>query len=290
MVGGGIYKYQSSPVLTNVTISGNQANTSGGGIYKVSCSPVLTNVSISDNTGEGMYNYVNSCPVLTNVTISGNSNRGIYNNANSSPVLTNVAIFGNTTGEAFGGGMFNKDNSKPVLTNVTISGNSATGNTGSMTGGGGIYNYNDSFPQIRNSIIWGNTAEVGSANIGNGAGGNPAITYSIVGGGGYPTDGSVDGDGNKDVDPLFVDLKDPATYSPMPNSDGDYSLISGSPAIDAGDNDLYPDADAIQGLLPPSVTLSDTAKTAINAALPYDLGGTDREKGGAIDMGAYEKE
>ncbi|RYZ94805.1 MAG: hypothetical protein EOP47_27110, partial [Sphingobacteriaceae bacterium] len=83
--GGGMYNaYSSSPVLTNVTISGNMA-TDGGGMYSNFSSPVLTNVTISgnmaSNTGGGMHNS-SYYPLLTNVTISGNTatnGGGMYN-------------------------------------------------------------------------------------------------------------------------------------------------------------------------------------------------------------------
>ena len=57
--GGGMYNYQSSPALTNVTFSGNSAKY-GGGMYDDSSSPALTNVTFSGNSagsvGGGMYN------------------------------------------------------------------------------------------------------------------------------------------------------------------------------------------------------------------------------------------
>jgi hypothetical protein len=72
-----------------------------------------------------------------------------------------------------------------------------------------------------------------------------------------------------------------------PKTGGNYRLNSGSPAINAGDNSRYPaSASAISPLLPPM----DTAlEAAIEAALPKDLGGSNRKQG-AIDMGAYERQ
>jgi hypothetical protein len=280
--GGGILNYLTSPVLSNVTISGN----SPSGIYNQGYNqgkpaPVLANVRIVDNVGIGIYNNSWASPVLINVTISGNSGRGIWNRDESSPVLANVAIFGNTGTD--GGGMYN-EGSSPVLFNATSSGNK---NTSSSGGGGGIYNNSGSSPKIKNSIIWGNTAAGGNVDI---DGGSPTITYSIVNGMGYPTSEPADGDGNKGMDPLFADWKNPAS-SPMPNSAGVYSLTTGSPAINAGDNALYPlDATVIQSWLPSlSISLSAGARTVINAALGKDLAGKTR-KVYAIDMGAYEKE
>jgi predicted outer membrane repeat protein len=126
--GGGMYNSGSSPTLTNVTFSGNSAEDSGGGMYNDSSSPTLSNVTFSGNSaigGGGMSNG-NSNPTLTNVTFSGNSAiaGGGMSNGNSNPTLTNVTFSGNSAG-IDGGGMFNDDSSSPTLTNVTFSGNSA---------------------------------------------------------------------------------------------------------------------------------------------------------------------
>ena len=110
--------------LDGVTISGGNANDwnnnndpYGGGMYNFNSSPILTNVTISGNTadsGGGMYNTDNSSPTLTNVTISGNSTTnvggGMCNDTSSNPVLTNVTISGNST-TSYGGGMYNGSSS-----------------------------------------------------------------------------------------------------------------------------------------------------------------------------------
>src|SRR5690606_32893870 len=65
--GGGMYIDDSSPTLTNVSISGNQAYFSGGGLFNIDASPTLRNVSIRAN-------------VVTGVTGNGG---GIYNRASA---------------------------------------------------------------------------------------------------------------------------------------------------------------------------------------------------------------
>jgi hypothetical protein len=135
----------------------------------------------------------------------------------------------------------------------------------------------------------------------DGTGNAPSITFSIIEGSGSGSFWTTDGtpgqninDGGNGADPgtgvansPFVDWKDPATYTPMPNSDGNYRL-NGSNGLNVGSDTLYPlDADAVETLA--GITLSAEAKAAINAALPYDRDGVGHpRKNGTIDMGAYE--
>jgi hypothetical protein len=90
----------------NISVSGQSIGRSrGGGMYNCNSSPVLTNVTISGNFGDrsisnggGMRNY-NSSPILTNVTISGNravgNGGGMYNSGGGSPNIRNSLIWGN---------------------------------------------------------------------------------------------------------------------------------------------------------------------------------------------------
>ena len=157
--GGGIYCYDSSPNLQNVTITENSAEDYGGGIYCCySSNPCLTNVIISENTacrGGGIFCRDNSSPNLQNVTITDNSatgylgGGGIHCIYNSSPSLQDVTITENSA-EEFGGGIFCCYSSNPCLTNVIISGNTACGS-------GGIHCF-ESSPSLTNVTISGNTA------------------------------------------------------------------------------------------------------------------------------------
>jgi hypothetical protein len=218
----------------------------------------------ADENGGGMYNAFSS-PVLTTVTISGNfagsSGGGMYNVNSASPVLTDVAILGNSAG-SYGGGM---SSLAPMATPTAV-------------------------PTTRNSIVWGNKAGTSGPDVYNYGDTSPRFFSSIVqgsGGSGGPWVSSfgTEGDNNNlDVDPAFVTWIDPDPGSGWTATDGgDYTLDTGSPAIDAGDSSLYPvDADAIRS------GLSDAVKALIEDALPYDLAGNARIQGAAIDMGAYE--
>jgi hypothetical protein len=275
-IGGGIYNNGSSPMLSNLIVSGNSSTNFGGGIYNNSSSPTLTNMTISGNksiNGGGIYNNNSSNPTLTNVTIAGNrvtGNGGGIDNISSSPTLTNVIISGNSA-SIYGGGMYNAGSSNPTLTNVTIAGNRAT------SIGGGMRNLNSS-PQIRNSIVWGNRVGTAASSVANSSS-TPVVSYSIV-------EGGYSGTGNLNLDPKFVTSVDAAS---APTTSGDLRLLANSPAIDAGDNSVLPtDSGDLDGD-------SNTAEL-----VPNDLDGYARQidvtsvadtgSGTApiVDMGAYE--
>jgi predicted outer membrane repeat protein len=213
-----MYGYQSSPDLTNVSFTSNQATVNGGGMYNVS----------------------NSSPMLTNVSFTGNqattSGGGMYNNNNSSsPMLTNVSFSGNLADE--GGGMYDYL-SNSMLANVSFTGNKAT------TNGGGMYSILSS-PTLTNTILWNNQAGILGSEIYNGGGLNPTFFYSIIkgsGGSGPGWDGTlgIDGGNNLDADPLFVTPVNPAA---APTLTGDMHLQASSPAVDAGNNGACPATD-----------------------------------------------
>ncbi len=184
--GGGMYNDGSSPTLTDVAFSGNEAIDASCMTNYQSSSPVLTGVVFDGNSSGNqgcMVNHIDSNPTLTNVTFSGNSARygaSMYN-CQSSPTLTEVVFSNNVAGHV-GGAMENEDHSNPTLTNVLFSGNSAHHEGGGMFnivgsnpiltnvafinnavtdgGGGGIKTYNSS-PILTNVTFSGNHAVVG---------------------------------------------------------------------------------------------------------------------------------
>jgi predicted outer membrane repeat protein len=211
----------SSAVLDGFTVTGGNAN----GLDFLS----------PDTYGGGMYND-GSSPTLTNVTFRGNSSvfgGGAMYNDGGSPTLTNVAFIKNST--LMGGGMYN-DGSSPTLTNVTFSKNSADS-------GAGIYDYHGSAPTLTNCILWG---DAGGEIIDTGLSAS-TVTYSIVQGGWTGT-------GNKNADPLFVDV-----------ATDDLHLSAGSPAIDAATNTGAPLADLDGNLRPLDGDGDGTATTDMGA-------------------------
>ena len=105
--------------------------------------------------------------------------------------------------------------------------------------------------EVTNTIVWGNRYWDGDEYLGAELSDCPTVNYSTVAGG-YA------GTGNSSADPLFRD-----------RWNGDYRLLSSSPAIDAGTNSA------------PSISSYDLA------GVPRILDGND-DSTAVADMGAYE--
>ena len=302
--GGGMCNYHSSPTVTNCTFSGNSANYYGGGMANRDySSPTVTNCTFSGNSanwgGGGMRNE-SSSPAVTNCIFIGNTANGGggMSNHGSSLMVTNCTFSGNTAtyygGDHYygGGGMSNIGNS-PIVTNCTFSGNSA------YADGGGMYNQ-DSSPTLTNCTFSDNISQNGPALacyhsshqsypssvtmanciIWNGPDwlwNNDnfiTITYSDV-------EGGWTGTGNIDTDPCFVDPNGPDGIAGT--DDDNLRLLSGSPCIDAGNNDSVP---------PDYADLDGDSNTT--EPTPLDLDNFPRFRDGdcngsnIVDMGAYE--
>ena len=154
--GGGISCSSSSPSITNCTITRNQA-TYGGGISCSSSSPSITNCTITGNQANGYGGGIRcyySSPRITNCTITGNQatygGGGVSCRFSSSPRITNCIITGNQA-DYYGGGIECLESS-PTLTNCTITGNQAN----EYSGGGISCRYSD--PTLTNCTITGNQA------------------------------------------------------------------------------------------------------------------------------------
>lgn len=120
--GAGIYTANSSPMLKNLTISGNSSTWNGAalcisagsvpGLYNLrilnntgkvisvlSSTLICNNSLIAGNTGPAIHNYVaNATTVLNNVTISGNRMTVFYNSDSDNPstyTVRNSIIYGN---------------------------------------------------------------------------------------------------------------------------------------------------------------------------------------------------
>jgi hypothetical protein len=249
--GGGIFNQSSSLIVTNCTFSNNEAGDggdgNGGGMYNSnngSSSLTVTNCTFANNTcdacGGGMKN-VNSSPTVTNCAFVNNTatigDGGGMDNVNASPTVTNCTFAKNTCYYE-GGGMFN-GSSSPTVTNCTFVNNTAT--MSASGSGGGMFNFNDNSaaPTVINCIFWRNSAawaeqihttvqwttSFTNCDIQD-AGSSDSCWDSYLG---------IDGGGNIDADPLFVDASNPAGKDGiLCTSDDGLRLRDGSPCINAG--------------------------------------------------------
>ena len=294
--GGGIYLDEHvTATIADCVLTNNYTGDIGGAIfidgYSGGAMLTVLNSTISNNTAwiggidlsggnGGGINNENGTLNISNTTISSNlagvSGGGI--SGYGTMTITNSTISGNVAGITqpylgLGGGIYNSGTL--TVTNCTISGNSANGSTGKGGGvGGGIYSANGS-ADIGNSTLSGNRAEVhggsiygGTFDIGNSIlnGGSPENIYdATVTSHGYNVcsddgGGLLNGPGDQiNTDPLLGPLQDNGgpTFT--------HELLTGSPAIDAGDPNFTP---------PPY----------------YDQRGPDfwRVRNGRIDVGSFE--
>src|SRR6266513_1585330 len=244
--GGGIYNDSAALTVTNCVLSGNSAY-SGGGIRNESANGgatlTVTNCTISSNSaagGGGIANLTSggdATLMVINCTISENSGDydggdGIANYAyegDARLTITNSTISGNSAGE--GGGASNEAYNASIatltITNSTLSGNSAG------YGGGGIDNYGGlAVVETKNTVF---KAGGSGENIFNYAGTVTSLGYNVSSddGGGFLT-----GAGDQiNTDPLLGPLQDNGgpTFT--------HELLTGSPAIDAGDPSFTPPPD-----------------------------------------------
>ena len=198
--------------------------TNGSGVYCSNSSPTIVNCIISNNqaqNGAGIVCYSSSSPVIINCIVTDNQSQnggGIYCE-NSSPSLTNCMIVGNQAGSN-GGGFFCNNSSLNII-NCTVTENRAKS-------GGGIYGISNALLTVTNTILWGDISQ--EIFLGVGEPSTINVIYSNVRNGqsGIVFEGNSTvnwGDGNIDVDPLFVDAVV-----------GDYLLLNDSFCIGAGTN------------------------------------------------------
>ncbi|NLE39155.1 MAG: hypothetical protein GX621_14120, partial [Pirellulaceae bacterium] len=264
--GGGIYNHYSTLTVTNSTLSGNSAQHFGGGICNDYGTMNVTNSTVSGNSassgsGGGIRNLYGTLD-LTNSTITGNSANnygGGIDSYNSILDVTNSTISGNSASNCDGGGICNAHGTLDV-TNSTITGNSARN-------GGGIYSTGSTgTASLGNTIVAANTATHAGLDIYRDSG-TISGSYNLIGDGSgqsslvHGVNGNLVGTQQTPLDPLFV-------HPPSGGDFGDLRLLLGSPAINAGSNNLAVDSEG--------------------NPLTTDLAGQLRIQGARVDMGAYE--
>jgi len=283
--GGGMFnEFRSSPTIINCSFNVNFANYGAGMLTTKSSGPKLLNCKFNYNRasyrGGGMYCHQSS-PKLLYCIFVGNSaydSGGAMCNSYFSGPIVNNCIFRQNTVTRNGGAVFH-ENDHTFYNNCIFTENSAdyggamynfsdstkisgctfSRNSAKFTGGA-IYNYFGR-PLVTNSILWANIAadfnELYTSSFNR-----PTISYSnIAGSGGSSKWDSyrfgLDGGGNIDVDPRFVD--------PDVN---DFHLLPDSPCINTGD---------------PNFIIFE-----YDNHYPNDLDGNPRISEGRVDMGCYE--
>jgi subtilisin family serine protease len=268
--GGGMHNTASSPTVIDCTFNNNSATNDGGGMCSQSSSTTVINCNFNGNLsrswGGGMLNSRGSHSII-NCTFYRNTasqGAGMYNNSgstmidicnftgnsawrgggmlNSGEITIRDCVFSGNSSRDDGGGMYNYP-SILFISNCTFTGNV------SHKDGGGMYNSPGRSPTVTNCIFSNNSA-LNSSEIFGAA----KVTYSNI-------QGSLSGEGNIDVDPLFADpgYWDPNGTPDDPEDDfwidGDYHLKSQagrwdpisqswimddvtSPCIDAGDPNM----------------------------------------------------
>ncbi|MBX9256357.1 DUF4347 domain-containing protein [Desmonostoc muscorum CCALA 125] len=276
--GGGIYNILGIASLTGSSVSGNTASNDGGGIASYRSGILsLTNSTVSDNKAGSNGGGIDSQGdlQLTNSTISGNTANnggGIFNGEDiyvnvlvGSATLTNSTVSGNTALQ-YGGGIYNYN--KLTLNNSTITNNTADSNGDDVGDGGGVFNretnyLGDGFTIIGNTIIAGNLDKSTSGDI------NPDVSGNSFRDSGNNLIGNNTGSTSFTTSTLVGNNASPINpqLSPLQNNGGatlTHALLTGSPAINAGNNSLVQPITDQRGA------------------------GFDRISDSVVDIGAYE--
>jgi hypothetical protein len=238
--GGGVFLKASSLRINACKIRGNKADFGAGVACLQGISPVLINTEITGN-----WAYVFG---------------GCLYNDDANIEMTNCLITGNTAGSAdiLGADAILNAMGSLDITNCTIAdnrpGHGAAANQRAIVNliwGPGVVDT----VSIKNSIVRNGGNEIWSTEPGI-----VTLYYNDIEGG----KGSYSGSGNIDKDPLF---KNPGAFGIEGQwyfDDDGYTLLAGSPSINAGNQSLLP------------------------AGLTVDLNGSARVQGGQVDQGAYE--
>jgi hypothetical protein len=251
--GGGIFNH-GQLFMNRCTVSNNQASHDGGGIHNYyesgympdSARMWLTNCTISNNR----------C-TMSGSTMSGNHIIG------KDPVFTGICYAISLKG----GGIFNTGTME--LLNCTIANNSAEDY------GGGFVNNSPDTAIFKNTIVANNTAgEPGTNNCSNGPG---AVITSL----GHNLDSENTCFFNQDTDLINTN----PLLGPLGDNGGPTftcALLSGSPAINAGDNNGAPATDQ-RGITRPQGINVDigayeavlTNEPEVNTGTPHDVSPTN---------------
>jgi len=234
--GGGINCTGTDATITNVIVENNLATSHGGGvvsygggsILNISDSYIRNNICNNCGGGGASVNNGGATLNLSNVIINnntGNVGGGVFCEGGAFLSL-NIGEISNNTSSSGGGGIYYGNTASSTLKHVTISDNVDN------IGGGGLFLGQSSSVIMENSNVLTNLpnniyfyeSEPSDSN-------EIIISYSNIQGGQDSivtnNNGTVTwGDGNIDVDPMFVDT-----------ANGNYHLLASSQLINAGHPD-----------------------------------------------------
>ncbi len=244
-------------IATDCEIVGNTSGYYAGGFDITNAVVELTRCLILDNYAAedgGVFETSSVLLTVTDCVIDGNTgNDGGVLWAGSGTHIFNGCQITNNVDEYDLGAFTVYGGALIELNNCTVSGNS---NTLYPTEGGALtlYNSDSAAVSLSNTIVWGNTPGDVWSSAGFGHVDALVAMYSIVGG-----DSVWPGDGNLNVDPLFV-----------ASESADYRLRQDSPAINAGDPASPTDPDgspADIGAHPFSTIFGDASRDGAISAL-----------------------
>ncbi len=225
-------------MISGVTVRNGAASPDGGGILiqaagRLTLSTTRVQANTATASGGGIFN-------LGTLTADGTTFQhnlaqiqggAIDNSGSGMAYLTNVTVSDNT-GDDAGGGIRNNAAATMTVVNSTITGNSAN-----LSGGGGIFDTGTL--QVVNTIVAGNTAALNSPDCNQ----ITSLGRNLIGTSDGCTLTPITGD-LVGVDPLLGPLQENGGPTLT------HALLSGSPAIDAGDIASCPATDQ-RGVLRP---------------------------------------
>ncbi|CAN5262307.1 hypothetical protein BH10ACI1_BH10ACI1_23780 [soil metagenome] len=247
--------------ISDLRISRGFSSGAGGGVTVESGGNLtLNNCLISGNSatdGGGVYGSSGSIITITNSTIYGNvadyRGGGVFTGGGTL-VLVNSTIFGN---EAPVGGVAVISNGSATILNCTITGNSTAGFPFSYIAGffnvGGLLSDGSSTVNLKNTII--------AKNIASGANSYIDVESAVTSQGNNLIGNTTGGSGFVASDLLNVANPQLGGFANNGGATYTVSLLTGSPAINAGNN---------------------------TGAPATDQRGVARPQGAAVDIGAYE--